>query len=95
MTTKVKASSRSAVPRPDEPPPSGPWSTPPCTTTERLQRIEAMAQRINGYVQFIGKVGDLNGTSTEAKEKAIAAFYERLVVLERQLGRIQEDLQLG
>lgn len=96
MTTKVKAGSRSAAPCLDEPPPSfGPWSTPPCTTTERLQRIEAIRQRINGYVQFIGKVGDLNGTSAEAKEKAIAAFYERMVVLERQLGRIQEDLQLG
>jgi hypothetical protein len=62
---------------------------------ERLRCIEAMNQRFNGYVQFMGKVGQLNGTSAEAKEKAVAAFYERMVVLERQLGRIQEDLQLG
>jgi hypothetical protein len=62
---------------------------------ERLERIEAMAKRIDGYVQFMGAVGGLNGTSAEAKEKAVTAFYERMVVLERELCRIQEDLRLG
>src|SRR5438132_14289528 len=51
--------------------------------------------RKNGYVQFLCDVGNLDGTSAEAKDKAVAACYERMVVLERQLGRIQEDLQLG
>jgi hypothetical protein len=37
----------------------------------------------------------MHGTSAEAKERAVAAFYERIVVLEGQLGRIQENLQLG
>ena len=46
-------------------------------------------------VQFIGQAAQMTGTSAEAKERAVAAFHERLVVLERQLGRIQEDLQLG
>ena len=54
-----------------------------------------MNRRINAYVQFMGKVGNLNGTSAEAKDKAVAAFYERMAALERQLGRIQEDLQIG
>jgi hypothetical protein len=36
------------------------------------------------------KVGNLNGTSAESKDKAVAAFYERMAALERQLGRIQE-----
>jgi len=62
---------------------------------ERLQRIEAMNRRINAYVRFRCKAGNLNGTSAEAKDKAVAAFYERMAALERQLGRIQEDLQLG
>jgi hypothetical protein len=60
-----------------------------------LRDIEALGQRINGYVAFMAQVGSLGGTSGEAKEKAVAAFHERLAVLERQLGRICEDLRLG
>jgi len=41
------------------------------------------------------QVGNLNGTSAEAKDKAVAAFYEHLVLLGGHLGRIREDLQLG
>jgi hypothetical protein len=71
------------------------WQTQPWTTEEFLQQIEAMGQRINRYVQFMCSIGSLNGSSGEAKQKAITAFYERLTVLERQLVRIQDDLQLG
>jgi hypothetical protein len=74
---------------------AGPWDSPPWTTVERLQCIAAMGQRIHGYVEFMCAVGNLNGTSDEAKEKAVTAFYELLAVLEGQLGRIQEDLRLG
>jgi hypothetical protein len=62
---------------------------------ERLQRIEAMGQRISGYVRFMCQAGSLNGTSVEAKERAVRAFYERMVIVEKQLGLIQEDLRLG
>jgi hypothetical protein len=62
---------------------------------ERLRCIADMGQRINGYVQFMCQVGSLTGTSTEAKEKAVAAFFEQMAVLERQLGGIQEGLRLG
>jgi hypothetical protein len=41
------------------------------------------------------QVGSLNGTSAEAKERTVTAFYERMVVAEGQLGRIQENLRLG
>ena len=62
---------------------------------ECLHQIEVTGQRVHGYVQFMCQVGSLGGTSVEAKERAVAAFYERLAVLERQLGRIQEGLRLG
>jgi hypothetical protein len=83
--------------KPTPPPlPSAPLPKPaPLTTAERLQRIEAMGQRIEGYVQFICRVGDLTGTSAEAKEAAITAFHDRLERLESQLARIQEELKLG
>jgi hypothetical protein len=68
--------------------------TPPWTTDERLKRIEAMGQRVNGYVQFMCALGNLNGTSTEARDKAVIAFYERMLVLERQLGLIQDEFKL-
>jgi hypothetical protein len=95
MTTKVTTRSQAAALHAEIGPLAAPWPTPPWTTEERLQRIRAMGQQIDRYIQFMCHVGDLNGTSTEAKEKAVAAFYDRMVVVERQLGRIQEDLQLG
>jgi hypothetical protein len=73
----------------------GAWQPEPLTAAECLERLEGLAQRIQGYVQFMAQVGSLSGTSAEAKAKAVVAFYERLTILERQLGRIQEDLQLG
>jgi len=95
MTTKAKVPSAFAPSPVGGLPPAGPWPTPPGTTEERLQRIEAMSQRISGYVQFMCKVEHLNGSSGEAKDRAVAAFYERLAALERQLARIQEELRLG
>jgi hypothetical protein len=95
MATKTKTRARAAAPRPEEELQAGPWLTPPWTNEERLQRIRALGTRINGYVEYIARVGKLSGTSAEAKDKAVAAFYERMVVLERLLGRIQEELHLG
>ena len=94
MTTRVTAPSGPATPLAEAMPVST-WPTPPWTLEERLQRIEAMGQRISGYIRFICQVGSLNGTSTEAKERAVAAFYDRLTAAEGQLSRIQEDLRLG
>jgi hypothetical protein len=97
MTAKVNASARpsnstpqaGARPQPAHPP------TLALTAQERLQGIATLGQRINVYVQFMCAVGNLSGTSAEAKEKAIAAFYEQMVALEGALCRIQEDLRLG
>jgi hypothetical protein len=95
MTTKTRITSQSAGQRPALQLPPWPGSTPPWTTEQRLQHIEAMGQRIQGYVAFIGKVGSLAGASGDAKERAVAAFYVQLAALEKRLARIQEDLQLA
>jgi hypothetical protein len=84
-----------AAVRPAALPAAGPWATPPWTMEERLRRIEAMGQRIHGFVEFMCKIGSMNGSCDSSKEKAVTAFYERLVIVERQLGKIQEDVQLG
>ena len=100
MTTKAKASSRAAGPAPSgevpsSPWPPSPWVQPALTTEERLRLIEALWQRVAGYVRFMCEIGSLNGTSAEMKERAVTAFHERMALLESQLGRIQEDLRLG
>ena len=79
----------------DETPPETWGSRPPLTTQQRLEGIEKMLERVNGHVAFMRGVDTLQGSSTEAKEAAIAAFYERLAALERQLGRISEGLRLS
>jgi hypothetical protein len=95
MVVKTKSSAPASDTRPPEARLSGGWLTPPLSPEQRLQRIQVMVQRITDYVAFVSKIGDLNGASAEAKEKAVAAFYEKMVVLEGQLGRIQEQLQLA
>jgi hypothetical protein len=59
-----------------------------------LQRIEALGDRIADHVRFMCEPGTTEGNSAEAKERARAAFYERLLVVERQLGRIKEAFLL-
>jgi hypothetical protein len=76
-------------------PGAGPWLTPPWTMEERLRRIESMGQRIHGIVEFMCKIANLEGTCPAAKERAVTIFYERLVIAVRQLGKIQEDIQLS
>ena len=71
-----------------------PGPTNPGTQEERLRCIEALGERLRGHVQFMCQVGGLGGSSAEAKERAVTAFYERLVVAEGQLDRIQESLRL-
>jgi hypothetical protein len=68
---------------------------PASTTQERLHRIEILGKRVHEYIQFMCRVDDLNGNSAEAKGKAVTAFCECLTVMERRLGRIHDDFQLG
>ena len=62
--------------------------TPPSNPEERLMHIRALGQRIEGYIEFMCGVNTLNGTSAESKQKAVALFYERLVILEKTLSEI-------
>jgi hypothetical protein len=95
MTTKAKAPSRTTASPSWGEAKAALWVSPPESLEERLQRIRTMNERIRGYVEFLGAIDKLNGTSAEAKETAVAVFYERMVIMERQLGRILEDLRLG
>ena len=69
-------------------------STPSLTLEKRVQRIEVLAERINGYVKFMCQVASLNGVSGEAKEKAVTVFHEHMITVESQLARIHEHFRL-
>ena len=90
MTTKEITT---ITPRLPAPRPKLLWPTRPCSTEQRLERIDVLGQRIAGYVRFMCQA-DSNGSSPDARAKAIDAFYEQIVVLERQLGNIHENYQL-
>jgi hypothetical protein len=71
------------------------WQTPVFTTEERLGRIASLGKRVEGYIHFMCKIGGLNGSSKEIKDRAVTVFYERLLFMEKELSRIQEEVQLG
>ena len=93
MTT-LKTSTRTAPRLPLPGPGTGPCQTTPWTTDERLLRIEAMGKRIAGFVEYMCTVRELTTTSDEAKEKAVREFYEKMLVVERQLARIHDEFKL-
>jgi len=61
---------------------------------ERLLRIESMGKRIVGFIEYMSSVRNVTTTSSETKEKAVRAFYEKLVLVERQLARIHDEFKL-
>lgn len=95
MTTKVKPPPRPASPRSEKSVVAVVRSELPTSTEEQVRRIQATGERINGHVQFMCAVGTLGGTSEEAKARAIVAFAEQMALMERELGRIAEELRLG
>lgn len=94
MTAKVKkaalAAARSAMPGPR----TLPGQLPPSSLEECLEHIEAMGKRVNGFVEFMCQVESLTCMSAEAKERAVHAFYHKLVVLERELRTIHDGFKL-
>jgi hypothetical protein len=96
MATKTKAPP--ALPAslpPETPPPGGRPRASLLTTEQRLEGIESMRQRVNGYAEYMRQSAGLRSTSSEAREQAIAAFYDRMATFERELSRIEEGLRLG
>jgi hypothetical protein len=67
----------------------------PATTEEYLLHIGLLGKRVEGHVAFMCAVERLSGTSAEAKNKALAQFYQRLVAMEQELSRVREELELG
>jgi hypothetical protein len=89
----MASASRTLAARPPIPFPL-PRATGPLNSAERLQRIEAMGKSLTRYVEFMCQAGNQGNTSSEAKEKAIFAFYDQMVVAERQLGHIHNEFKL-
>ena len=83
-TSKAPLASTAELPR-----------TPPATAEEFLMHIGVLGKRVEGHVAFMSAVERMNGTSAEAKNKALSLFYQRLVTLELELNRVREELELG
>jgi hypothetical protein len=93
MTAKASPRNPAVGSLSDIPPDVG--LTPPWTMEDRVVHIQALGQRVAKHVQFICAIDNLKGTSVETKDKAVTVFYKELLVLERQLNRIHEDLELA
>jgi hypothetical protein len=83
-TSKAPLASTAELPR-----------TPPATAEEYLMHIGVLGKRVEGHVAFMSAVERMSGTSAEAKNKALSLFYQRLVAMELELGRVREELELG
>ena len=94
MAAKPKTSARSASATPAAKPASVASPKAPLTLDEQLHRIEALGKRVDAYVLFMCQLGTHSGTSAEAKERAVTAFYKQMVVIESQLAHIHDDLRL-
>lgn len=92
MTPKAKAHARAATVREAERTSTDP--SPHLTMEERVQRIQALARRVNDYIQFMCQVASQDNTSAAVREKAVAAFHDQMVAVEKQLGRIHDVFQL-
>ncbi len=90
---KPKVSSRLTHLYPDLEPQNDLLRTPPRTTEDRLLHIAALGRRIQQYIKFMGAIGDMAGSSAEAKELAVVVFHDCLAALEPRLGDIPEEFQ--
>jgi hypothetical protein len=96
----VKALAKTAVTKSAALPPAGLASSalpapPPQTLEERLEHLPVLLEHIEGCVEFMCDVARLTGTSREEKERAVAAFYDRLKSAEQDLSRIQDIIRLS
>jgi len=85
---KPKASSRRPPFFPALDPLNDLLRTPPRTTEDRLLHIAALGRRIQQYIRFMRAIGNMAGSSIEAKDLAVVIFHDCLATLEPQLGDI-------
>jgi len=71
------------------------WFKSPITIEDHLARIEELNERVLAHVRFMSSIGELGGTSGEAKQRAVGSFYTCLATMERALSRIANELRLG
>jgi len=83
-TSKAPLASSAELPR-----------TAPATAEEYLLHIGVLGKRVEGHVAFMCAVERMCGTSSEAKNRALSHFYQRLVAMELELNRVREELELG
>ncbi len=95
LASPQKTKSRPAATFPDLEPITELLRSRPVSMEDRLAHIRALGQRLDSHVRFMCAVGKLSGSSEAAKEQAVTIFYERLLFMEQELGRIKEELQLG
>ena len=95
MTTKVKVKPRPPVVVPAvEPTPAVAFAQ--CVTIgDHLTCIRSLSRKIQEHVRFVATLRNMQGSSTESREKAVAGFHERLLALERALERVLDELRLG
>ena len=67
---------------------------PRSTLAEHIYRIGVLGKRIDAYIQFMSQMGEQSGLSDEMKTRAAIAFYEKLIVVEQQLGHIHVEYRL-
>lgn len=64
------------------------------TLEEHIHCIKALSQRMDGYIRFVCQLGNEPGASDEVKKRALAVFYRQMIIAERQLGLIYNELRL-
>jgi len=91
MATKAKAKATPLL----EPLPQQAPLAPCVTTADRLTQIQLLSRRVVEHVRAVTAVAEVQGTSAEARDRAVVMFHERLLLLERTLEKVLEDLRLG
>src|SRR5690242_14738613 len=94
MSAKAKNSTRIVPPTAAKKPKAVSVTPPSLTVEEHVHCIEALSQRMDGYIRFMCQLGSEPGSSNEVKERALAVFHDQMIVVERQLGLIYDELRL-
>ena len=94
MTAKLKARARLTPLSHAKKPSEGITLKSPLTLEEHLHCIETLGKRIDAYIHFMVQLGNQTGTSAEVKDRAVVAFYQQMIIVERELGHIHDELRL-